>query len=177
MWLGVSVACLAGLVLGDIAASFVPTRAAQILLIVLAYLGGPQRLCAESLTPSPEPTAETIISAKQKSHREPQMAQERTAMSPVSADGDVLYVSAPPDHRLAVVRGSWPIGASRLLGHGVYSGIAPSCCISFRVSVTPQCSAAFPSSKRMMSIPPNSMLRPVAGIPAKSPWWVPVQTT
>lgn len=40
MWLGVSVACLAGLVLGDIAASFVPTRAAQILLIVLAFLGG-----------------------------------------------------------------------------------------------------------------------------------------
>jgi uncharacterized membrane-anchored protein YhcB (DUF1043 family) len=39
MWLAVSVACLAGLVLGDIAARFVPTRAAQILLIVLAYLG------------------------------------------------------------------------------------------------------------------------------------------
>ncbi|MBT2514594.1 sulfite exporter TauE/SafE family protein [Arthrobacter sp. ISL-30] len=39
MWLAVAVACLAGLVLGDIAAKYVPTRAAQILLIVLAYLG------------------------------------------------------------------------------------------------------------------------------------------
>jgi uncharacterized membrane protein YfcA len=39
MWLAVALACLAGLVLGDIAAKFVPTRAAQILLIVLAYLG------------------------------------------------------------------------------------------------------------------------------------------
>jgi uncharacterized membrane protein YfcA len=39
MWLAVAVACLAGLVLGDIASKFVPTRAAQILLIALAYLG------------------------------------------------------------------------------------------------------------------------------------------
>lgn len=39
MWLAVAAACLAGLVLGDIAARFVPARTAQILLIVLAYLG------------------------------------------------------------------------------------------------------------------------------------------
>jgi uncharacterized membrane protein YfcA len=39
MWAGVAGACLAGLVLGDVAARFVPTRAAQILLIVLAYAG------------------------------------------------------------------------------------------------------------------------------------------
>ncbi|MGN7202422.1 sulfite exporter TauE/SafE family protein [Arthrobacter sp. SAFR-044] len=39
MWLAVAVACLAGLVLGDFAAKHVPARAAQILLIILAYLG------------------------------------------------------------------------------------------------------------------------------------------
>ncbi|WP_104063441.1 sulfite exporter TauE/SafE family protein [Arthrobacter sp. 4R501] len=39
MWVAVAVACLAGLVLGDVAARFVPARAAQVLLIVLAYLG------------------------------------------------------------------------------------------------------------------------------------------
>ncbi|MDT0195507.1 sulfite exporter TauE/SafE family protein [Arthrobacter sp. AB6] len=39
MWTAVGVACLAGLVLGDVAAKFVPARAAQILLIILAYLG------------------------------------------------------------------------------------------------------------------------------------------
>lgn len=39
MWLGVAAACLVGLVLGDLASRRVSTRAAQILLIVLAYLG------------------------------------------------------------------------------------------------------------------------------------------
>lgn len=39
MWLAVAVACLAGLVLGDLASKHVPARAAQILLIILAYLG------------------------------------------------------------------------------------------------------------------------------------------
>lgn len=39
MWVAVAVACLAGLVLGDVLAKFVPARAAQILLIILAYLG------------------------------------------------------------------------------------------------------------------------------------------
>ncbi|BCW81714.1 sulfite exporter TauE/SafE family protein [Arthrobacter sp. NicSoilC5] len=39
MWLAVAAACLAGLVLGDLAAKHVPARAAQILLIILAYLG------------------------------------------------------------------------------------------------------------------------------------------
>lgn len=39
MWLAVATACLVGLVLGDVAAKFVPARAAQVLLIVLAYLG------------------------------------------------------------------------------------------------------------------------------------------
>ena len=39
MWLAVAVACLAGLVLGDLASRRVPARAAQILLIILAYLG------------------------------------------------------------------------------------------------------------------------------------------
>ena len=39
MWVAVAVACLAGLVLGDLASKHVPARAAQILLIVLAYLG------------------------------------------------------------------------------------------------------------------------------------------
>jgi uncharacterized membrane protein YfcA len=39
MWAAVAVACLAGLVLGDLASKFVPARAAQILLIILAYLG------------------------------------------------------------------------------------------------------------------------------------------
>lgn len=39
MWLAVAIACLVGLVLGDVAARFVPARAAQVLLIVLAYLG------------------------------------------------------------------------------------------------------------------------------------------
>ncbi|WP_406633774.1 sulfite exporter TauE/SafE family protein [Pseudarthrobacter quantipunctorum] len=39
MWASVAGACLVGLVLGDVAARFVPARAAQILLIVLAYLG------------------------------------------------------------------------------------------------------------------------------------------
>ena len=39
MWVAVAVACLAGLVLGDLAAKHVPARAAQILLIILAYLG------------------------------------------------------------------------------------------------------------------------------------------
>ena len=39
MWVAVAAACLAGLVLGDVAARFVPARAAQVLLIVLAYLG------------------------------------------------------------------------------------------------------------------------------------------
>ena len=39
MWAAVAGACLVGLVLGDVAARFVPARAAQILLIVLAYLG------------------------------------------------------------------------------------------------------------------------------------------
>lgn len=39
MWLAVAVSCLVGLVLGDVAAKFVPARAAQVLLIVLAYLG------------------------------------------------------------------------------------------------------------------------------------------
>lgn len=39
MWLAVAVACLAGLVLGDLASRHVPARAAQILLIILAYLG------------------------------------------------------------------------------------------------------------------------------------------
>ena len=39
MWLSVAIACLVGLILGDVAAKFVPARAAQILLIVLAYLG------------------------------------------------------------------------------------------------------------------------------------------
>ena len=39
MWAAVAAACLVGLVLGDVAARFVHARAAQILLIVLAYLG------------------------------------------------------------------------------------------------------------------------------------------
>ncbi|KUM40859.1 sulfite exporter TauE/SafE family protein [Arthrobacter sp. EpRS71] len=39
MWLGVAAACLVGLVLGDLASRRVSTKAAQILLIVLAYLG------------------------------------------------------------------------------------------------------------------------------------------
>ena len=39
MWLAVAAACLAGLVLGDLAAKRVSARAAQILLIILAYLG------------------------------------------------------------------------------------------------------------------------------------------
>lgn len=39
MWLAVAASCLVGLVLGDVAAKFVPARAAQVLLIVLAYLG------------------------------------------------------------------------------------------------------------------------------------------
>lgn len=39
MWLAVAIACLAGLVMGDLAAKHVPARTAQILLIVLAYLG------------------------------------------------------------------------------------------------------------------------------------------
>lgn len=39
MWLAVAAACLGGLVLGDLAAKHVPARAAQILLIILAYLG------------------------------------------------------------------------------------------------------------------------------------------
>jgi uncharacterized membrane protein YfcA len=39
MWLAVAAACLIGLVLGDLASKRVSTRAAQILLIVLAYLG------------------------------------------------------------------------------------------------------------------------------------------
>jgi len=39
MWLAVAVACLAGLVLGDLASKHVPARAAQFLLIILAYLG------------------------------------------------------------------------------------------------------------------------------------------
>ncbi|MHC6228234.1 sulfite exporter TauE/SafE family protein [Arthrobacter sp. MMS24-T111] len=39
MWGAVAVSCLAGLVLGDVASKFVPARAAQKLLVVLAYLG------------------------------------------------------------------------------------------------------------------------------------------
>ncbi|WP_426302437.1 hypothetical protein [Arthrobacter sp. R-11] len=39
MWLTVAGACLTGLVLGDIAARYVPTRAGQILLIILASAG------------------------------------------------------------------------------------------------------------------------------------------
>ena len=39
MWLAVAVACLAGLVLGDLASKHVPARAAQFLLVILAYLG------------------------------------------------------------------------------------------------------------------------------------------
>lgn len=39
MWLAVSLACLAGLVLGDLASKRVPVRAAQVLLIILAYCG------------------------------------------------------------------------------------------------------------------------------------------
>lgn len=39
MWLAVAAACLAGLILGDLASKRVSTRAAQIVLIVLAYLG------------------------------------------------------------------------------------------------------------------------------------------
>ena len=39
MWVAVAAACLGGLVLGDLAAKHVPARAAQILLIILAYLG------------------------------------------------------------------------------------------------------------------------------------------
>lgn len=39
MWVAVAAACLAGLVLGDFAAKVVPARTAQILLVVLAYLG------------------------------------------------------------------------------------------------------------------------------------------
>ncbi|MFW0772599.1 TSUP family transporter [Paenarthrobacter nitroguajacolicus] len=39
MWLAVAAACLVGLVLGDLASKRVSTRAAQILLIILAYLG------------------------------------------------------------------------------------------------------------------------------------------
>jgi uncharacterized membrane protein YfcA len=39
MWVAVAVACLAGLVVGDVAAKFVPARAAQVLLVILAYLG------------------------------------------------------------------------------------------------------------------------------------------
>jgi hypothetical protein len=39
MWAAVAGACLAGLVLGDVASKFVPARAAQILLVILAYLG------------------------------------------------------------------------------------------------------------------------------------------
>lgn len=39
MWLAVAIACLAGLVLGDVTAKHVPARTAQLLLIVLAYLG------------------------------------------------------------------------------------------------------------------------------------------
>ncbi|MFF1882931.1 sulfite exporter TauE/SafE family protein [Pseudarthrobacter sp. NPDC058196] len=39
MWGAVAAACLAGLVLGDVASKFVPARAAQKLLVVLAYLG------------------------------------------------------------------------------------------------------------------------------------------
>ena len=39
MWLAVAAACLIGLVLGDLASKRVSTRAAQILLIILAYLG------------------------------------------------------------------------------------------------------------------------------------------
>lgn len=39
MWVSVATACLAGLVLGDVASKFVPARAAQVLLVILAYLG------------------------------------------------------------------------------------------------------------------------------------------
>ncbi|BCW04261.1 sulfite exporter TauE/SafE family protein [Arthrobacter sp. NtRootA1] len=39
MWLAVAAACVVGLVLGDLASKRVSARAAQILLIVLAYLG------------------------------------------------------------------------------------------------------------------------------------------
>ncbi|GAB5080507.1 sulfite exporter TauE/SafE family protein [Arthrobacter sp. AD-310] len=39
MWVSVAAACLAGLVLGDVASKFVPARAAQVLLVILAYLG------------------------------------------------------------------------------------------------------------------------------------------
>ena len=39
MWLGVAAACLVGLMLGDLASKRVSARAAQILLIILAYLG------------------------------------------------------------------------------------------------------------------------------------------
>jgi uncharacterized membrane protein YfcA len=39
MWVAVGASCLAGLVLGDVASKYVPTRAAQVLLIILAYQG------------------------------------------------------------------------------------------------------------------------------------------
>jgi uncharacterized membrane protein YfcA len=39
MWVAVGVSCLSGLVLGDVASRHVPARAAQVLLIILAYLG------------------------------------------------------------------------------------------------------------------------------------------
>ena len=39
LWLGVAAACLVGLLLGEVLARRVPARAAQIVLVVLAYLG------------------------------------------------------------------------------------------------------------------------------------------
>jgi hypothetical protein len=41
----------------------------------------------------------------------------------------------------------------------IYSGTAPICCMRVITSVTPQCSATFPSSTRMMSTDSRSVSR------------------
>src|SRR5437763_8203673 len=50
----------------------------------------------------------------------------------------------------------------------------PSCSNIVSVSIWNQCSAAFPSTIRLISRPEKQTLRPVGGRPRKWPVWVPV---
>jgi hypothetical protein len=111
------------------------------------------------------------------------------SLSPISAQhvaSAILAVRQETSYKL-LTRGGIPVhgpGAggpvtvdaqSGVTQAGGPAGITPSCCIIDSWSMTPQCSWQSPSSPMpMMSMSCASTLLPVAGMPMKAPWCVPV---
>jgi hypothetical protein len=93
---------------------------------------------------------------------------------PGGRECSAVIVRADPDRRGApsaarFVPSLLPQPAASAPG-ACYPGIAPICCMRLIVSVTPQCSATLPSSRRMMSMLSTSTVLPVAATPMNSPW-------